>query len=36
MKSKSIWTVVLNVLKYAIVAALGFLGGETDVIDTLL
>lgn len=35
-KSKSVWTIVLNVIKYAIVAALGFIGGDSDVIDSLL
>lgn len=35
-KKKSIWTVVLTVAKYAIALALGYLTGDSSVIDSLM
>lgn len=35
-KSKSIWTVVLTIARYAIAVALGYLSGDGDVINQIL
>lgn len=35
-KKKSIWTVVLTIAKYAIALALGYLTGDSSVIDSLM
>lgn len=35
-KSKSIWTVVLTIAKYAIALALGYLSGDSGVINSLM
>lgn len=33
---KSVWTLVLTIVKYAVAAALGFLGGDSDIINEIL
>ena len=35
-KKKSVWTVVLTIAKYAIALALGYLTGDSSVINSIL
>jgi len=35
-KSKSIWTIVLTIARYAIAVALGYVSGDGDVINQIL
>lgn len=35
-KNKSIWKIVLTIAKYGIALALGYLTGDTDVINQIL
>lgn len=35
-KNKSIWTIVLTIARYAIAVALGYVGGDGDVINSIL
>ena len=35
-KSKSIWTIVLTIAKYAVALALGYVSGDSSVIDSIL
>lgn len=35
-KSKSIWTIVLTIARYAIAVALGYVSGDGSVIDSIL
>lgn len=35
-KKKSIWTIVLTIARYAIAVALGYVSGDSSVIDSIL
>ena len=35
-KNKSIWTIVLTIARYAVALALGYVSGDSDVINTIL
>lgn len=35
-KKKSIWTIVLTIAKYAVALALGYVSGDSSVIDSIL
>lgn len=35
-KKKNVWTLVLTIARYAIAVALGFVTGDSDVINTLM
>lgn len=35
-KKKGIWTIVLTIARYAIAVALGYLTGDSDVVNSIL
>lgn len=35
-KSKSVWTIVLTIARYAIAVALGYLTGDGEVLNSLM